>query len=107
VIIVFVLTERRRLMGKRARSRSAIAADLAVTVMGVGGFLGFLVAARMDDANASPFDGMAYAWLFGFLMLKLCLPWFRSKRIASKRRRTADPAPLENVLEAEPRWYRS
>ena len=53
-------------MGKRARSRSAIAADLAVTVMGVGGFLGFLVAARMDDANASPFDAMAYAWFFGF-----------------------------------------
>jgi hypothetical protein len=34
-------------MGKR--SRSAMAADLAVTVMGVGGFLGFLVAARMDE----------------------------------------------------------
>jgi hypothetical protein len=38
-----------------------MAADLAVTVMGVGGFLGFLVAARMDDANTSPFDVMAYA----------------------------------------------
>jgi hypothetical protein len=50
---------------------------------------------------------MAYAWFFGFLVLKLCLPWFRSKRIASKLGSTADPATLENVLEAEPRWYRS
>jgi predicted MFS family arabinose efflux permease len=92
-------------MGKR--SRSAMAADLAVTVMGVGGFLGFLVAARMDDANTSPFDVMAYAWFFGFLVLKLCLPWFRSKRIASKRKRSSDSAPLGNALDAEPRWYRS
>jgi hypothetical protein len=94
-------------MGKRARSRSAMAADLAVTEMGVGGFLGFLVAARMDDANTSPFDIMAYAWFFGFLVLKLCLPWFGSKRIASKRKRSSDSASLGNALDAEPRWYRS
>jgi hypothetical protein len=94
-------------MGKRARSRSAMAADLAVTIMGVGGFLGFLVTARMDDANASPFDVMGYAWFFGFLVLKLCLPWFRSKRIASKRKRSDNRASLGNVLDAEPRWYRS
>jgi hypothetical protein len=50
---------------------------------------------------------MAYAWFFGFLVLKLCLPWFRSKRIAARRRRTADPAPRENVFEAEPWWYRN
>jgi len=94
-------------MGKRARSRSAMAADLAVTVMGVGGFLGFLVTARMDDANASPFDVMGYAWFFGFLVLKLCLPWFRSKRTASKRMRSDNRASLGNVLDAEPRGYRS
>jgi hypothetical protein len=93
-------------MGKRARSRSAMAADLAVTVMGVGGFLGFLVTARMDDANASPFDVMGYAWFFGF-RAELCLPWFRSKRIASKRMRSDNRASLGNVLDAEPRWYRS
>jgi hypothetical protein len=35
--------------------------DSVVTLLGVVGFLGFLIAARMDHANASPFDAMAYA----------------------------------------------
>ena len=72
-------------MGKRARSRKALLLDNAVTVLGVVGFLGFLVAARRDDANASPFDAMPYAWFFAFLVLKMCLPWFRPRRATSAR----------------------
>jgi hypothetical protein len=86
-------------MGKRARSRTALLMDTVVTVLGVFGFLGFLVAARMDDANASPFDAMAYAWFFAFLVLKICLPWFRSRRVTSTRKRNA-LAPTD-VIETE------
>jgi hypothetical protein len=39
-------------MGRRSRMRAAVGADLAVTVLGVAGLLGFLMAGRMDDANA-------------------------------------------------------
>ncbi len=41
-------------------------ADLTVTVLGVAGFLGFLMVGRMDDANASPFD------IFAFVVLCVC-----------------------------------
>jgi hypothetical protein len=85
-------------MGRRARDRMAAMADLAVTVLGVAGFLGFLLAARMDDANASPFDVFAFAWFFIFGAIKACLPWLLSKRSAS-RRASADwrvGAPLKD-----------
>jgi hypothetical protein len=42
--------------------RRASEADLAVTVLGVAGLLGFLMAGRMDDVNASPFDIFAFVW---------------------------------------------
>jgi hypothetical protein len=92
-------------MGKRARSRTALTADLTVTVLGVVGFLGFLVAARMDDANSSPFDAMAYIWFFAFGGIKFCLPRFRSKR--EELGRAGRPLAPVNAVEAEPRWYRS
>jgi hypothetical protein len=72
-------------MGRGARARTAATADLAVTVLGVAGFLGFLLAARMDDANASPFDVMAFVWFFTFGAIKVFLPWLLSKRSASRR----------------------
>jgi predicted MFS family arabinose efflux permease len=72
-------------MGRRTRERTEAMANLAVTVLGVAGFLGFLVAARMDDANSSPFDVLAFAWFFIFGAIKACLPWLLSKRSASRR----------------------
>jgi hypothetical protein len=72
-------------MGRRAKSRTALNADLVVTVLGVAGFLGFLCAARMDDADASPHDVFAFAWFFAFCAIKACLPWFLSKRVAARR----------------------
>jgi hypothetical protein len=103
MVIVFVRAERRDVMGKRARSGTALFMDSVVTVLGVAGFLGFLAAARMDDANASPFDAMAYAWFFGFLVLKMCLPWFRSRRAPSRREQYGlDPM---NVVGSERRWH--
>jgi hypothetical protein len=72
-------------MGRRKRERIAAMADLAVTVLGFAGFLGFLEAARMDDANASPFDVFAFLWFFIFCAIKACLPWLLSKRRVSQR----------------------
>lgn len=70
-------------MGYRARLRRAAAAELTVTVLGVAGLLGFLMAGRMDDANASPFDVFAFIWFFAFAVIKFCLPWLLSKRPAA------------------------
>ena len=72
-------------MGRRARTRNTATVDLTVTVLGVAGFLGFLLAARMDDANASPFDVFAFVWFFAFGGIKVCLPWLLSKRAAARR----------------------
>jgi hypothetical protein len=72
-------------MGRRTRSRTALNADLVVTVLGVAGFLGFLWVARMDDANASPYDVFAFAWFFTFCAIKACLPWLLSMRVAARR----------------------
>jgi hypothetical protein len=69
-------------MGRRAKVQQALAADVAVTILGIAGFLGFLLVARMDDANASPFDVLAFAWFFTFGAIKLCLPWLLRKRAA-------------------------
>jgi hypothetical protein len=71
-------------MGRRSRMRAASGADLAVTVLGVAGLLGFLMAGRMDDANASPFDIFAFVWFFTFGGIKLSLPWLL-KRAEARR----------------------
>jgi hypothetical protein len=71
-------------MGRRSRMRAASEADLVVTVLGVAGLLGFLMAGRMDDANASPFDIFAFVWFFTFGGIKLSLPWLL-KRAAARR----------------------
>ena len=72
-------------MGRRARERRSATAYLAVTLLGVAGFLGFLMAARMDNANASPFDVIAFVWFFTFGAIRLCLPWMLAWRSASGR----------------------
>jgi hypothetical protein len=84
-------------MGRRTRERTRAIADLAVTVLGVAGFLGFLLAARMDDANASPFDVFAFAWFFIFGVIKACLTGILSKRSAS--RRASGAWPVRSVLK--------
>jgi hypothetical protein len=71
-------------MGRRSRMRAASMAELAVMVLGVVGLLGFLMAGRMDDANASPFDIFAFVWFFTFAGIKLSLPW-PLKRAAARR----------------------
>jgi hypothetical protein len=71
-------------MGRRSRMRAAAGADLAVTVLGVAGLLGFLMAGRMDDASGSPFDIFAFVWFFTFGGIKLSLPWLL-KRAATRR----------------------
>jgi hypothetical protein len=75
-------------MGRRSRMRTASTAELAVTVLGVAGLLGFLMAGRMDDANASPFDIFAFVWFFTFAGIKLSLPWLL-KRAAARTIRVA------------------
>jgi hypothetical protein len=70
--------------GRRSRMRAASGADLVVTVLGVAGLLGFLMAGRMDDANASPYDIFAFVWFFTFGGIKLSLPWLL-KRAAARR----------------------
>jgi hypothetical protein len=78
-------------MGRRTRERTRAIADLAVTVLGVAGFLGFLLAARMDGANASPFDVFAFIWFFIFGVIKACLSGILSKRSAPRRASGAWP----------------
>jgi hypothetical protein len=77
--------------------RAAAVAELAVTVLGVAGLLGFLMAGRMDDANASPFDIFALVWFFTFAGIKLSLPWLLKR--AAARRSVSEPAPLRPPLE--------
>jgi hypothetical protein len=73
-------------MGRRERARTASIADLAVTALGIAGFLGFLLAARMDnDRNASPFDIFAFVWFFTFGGIKIYLPRLLSRPVAAKR----------------------
>jgi hypothetical protein len=75
-------------MGRRSEIWTASMAELAVTVLGVAGLVGFLMAGRMDDANASPFDIFAFAWFFTFGGIKLSLPWLL-KRVATRRSKSA------------------
>jgi len=77
-------------MGRRSRMRNAAMADLAVTVLGVAGLLGFLMAGRMDDANASPFDIFAFSWFFAFAAIKLSLPWLLKQAAARRPAPTAE-----------------
>ena len=72
-------------MRRRASERASRNTNLAVTVLGVAGFLGFLLVARMDDAKASPFDVIAFVWFFAFGAVKVCLPWLLARRAAAKR----------------------
>ena len=78
-------------MGRRSEMRTASMAELAVTVLGVAGLLGFLMAGRMDDANASPFDIFAFVWFFTFGGIKLSLPWLLKR--AAARRSVSGPTP--------------
>ena len=94
-------------MKRRARKRLASNSDLAVTVLGIVGFLGFLVVARMESANSSPYDYMAYAWFFAFGAIKFCLPWIlNSGAVANQRIRRNVPPAIEAV-DAEPRRFRN
>lgn len=83
-------------MGQRARSRAALVADLAVTVIGVMGFLGFLAAARLDDAHASMLDVMAFIWFAILGTVKLCLPRMLFRRAVpietGQTKRSASPS---------------
>jgi hypothetical protein len=80
-------------MGRRSRMRAAVGADLAVTVLGVAGLLGFLMAGRMDDVNASPFDIFAFVWFFTFGGIKLSLPWLLKRAAARRLVPHSEPAP--------------
>jgi hypothetical protein len=71
--------------GTESESANGRNGGLAVTVLGIAGFLGFLLTGQMDDANASPFDVFAFVWFFTFGGIKLCLPWLLSRRDAAKR----------------------
>jgi hypothetical protein len=92
-------------MGRRVRERRSATAHLAVTLLGITGFLGFLMAARMDDANASPFDVIAFSWFFAFGTIKLCLPWcWQGGLSAAPRpaRRSDPPSRTTDVLSQSP-----
>jgi hypothetical protein len=60
--------------------------DLAVTLLGVVGFLGFLAAARMNDSF--PFDVVAMVWFATFGAVKVGLPLLLEKREGYQHRRT-------------------
>ena len=60
--------------------------DLAVTLLGVVGFLGFLAAARMN--SSFPFDVAAMVWFAAFGAIKVGLPLLLEKREDLQQRRT-------------------
>jgi hypothetical protein len=47
-------------MGRRKKTRNIETTDLCVSLLGFAEFLGFLAAARINGANASPFDALAF-----------------------------------------------
>jgi hypothetical protein len=59
--------------------------DLAVTLLGIVGFLGFLAAARMNDSF--PFDVVAMVWFATFGAIKVGLPLLLEKREDLQQRR--------------------
>jgi hypothetical protein len=77
-------------MGRGSRIWTASTAELVVTVLGVAGLLGFLMAGRMDDPNASPFDIFAFVWFFTFGGIKLSLPWLLEASSSDTSVPTAD-----------------
>lgn len=83
-------------MGRRAHQRTASIADFAVTVLGLAGFLGFLAAARISDANAPPFDLLALAWFFSFGTIKLSLPWLLTRWRAANRNENSSKVRLNS-----------
>jgi hypothetical protein len=85
-------------MGRRARQRTASIADLAVTLLGLGGFLSFLAAARMSNANAPPFDLFAMLWFFSFGGIKLSLPWLLTRWRAANRNANSSKVRLNLPL---------
>jgi hypothetical protein len=80
-------------MERRSRIWTASTAELVVSVLGVAGLLGFLMAGRMDDANESPFDIFAFVWFFTFGGIKLSLPWLLDRAAARHSVPTADLRP--------------
>jgi hypothetical protein len=73
-------------MGRRTNLRKAETADLCVTLLGVVGFLGFLAAARMNEAGSAPFDVIALVWFATFGAIKIGLPWLLAKREGPEHR---------------------
>src|SRR6202008_126165 len=65
-------------MGRRTKMHKVETIDLAVTLLGVVGFLGFLAAARMS--NSFPFDVAAMVWFATFGAIKVALPLLLEKR---------------------------
>jgi hypothetical protein len=59
--------------------------DLAVTLLGIVGFLGFLAAARMNDSF--PFDVVVMVWFATFGAIKVGLPLLLEKREDLQQRR--------------------
>jgi hypothetical protein len=59
--------------------------DLAVTLLGIVGFLGFLAAARMNDSF--PFDIVAMVWFATFGAIKVSLLLLLEKREDLQHRR--------------------
>ena len=86
-------------MGRRAQQRTASIADLAVTVLGLAGFLGFLAAARMSDTNAPPFDLFALAWFFSFGAIKLSLPWLLTRWRTASRNENSSKVRLDTPVQ--------
>jgi hypothetical protein len=72
-------------MGRRTKMHKAETIDLAVTLLGIVGFLGFLAAARMNDSF--PFDVVVMVWFATFGAIKVGLPLLLEKREDLQQRR--------------------
>ena len=74
-------------MGRRTKTRQPETIDVGVTLLGIVGFLGFLAAARMNEADGAPFDTLALVWFAVFGAIKIDLPRLLANRDRSARRR--------------------
>jgi hypothetical protein len=74
-------------MGRRTKTRQPETIDVGVTLLGIVGFLGFLAAARMNEADGAPFDTLALVWFAVFGAIKIGLPRLLANRDRSARRR--------------------
>jgi hypothetical protein len=61
--------------------------DFGVTLIGVGGSLGFLAAARLSPSDESQLGTISVLWLVGFACLKFVLPSVLSKRTKPRRQK--------------------